>query len=420
MKVKIIFLLLLHICISNSLTAQFKVIGYLPTWENYPNSVNSLQLTKLTHINIAFSNPDANGNLIPGDGTNADVTTVVTAAHANNVKVFMSMGGAGAPGTTYHTLLNTTASMNKFVDSIVSYATTYNLDGIDVDIEGDVLGPNVTATKYQNFVTALATALHAKNKFMSAALATWFGSYVTNTAAAQFDWISIMSYDAAIPGSGDAVGQHAPYSMVLSDFQYWNTTKSVPGTNLVIGVPFYGYGWGTYATPDNDEIPYCTIVADYPGADTTDQIGSGNNVIYYNGIPTIKKKVAYAKTNASGIMIWELTEDCNDNTSLLSAIDSIANSAIVVTAIESSSLLDSGYEVFPNPFDNTTTLKNKNSPTANTTSIEITNVQGAVIESLKLASGTDQVVVGASCTSGIYFIKIQEENSLQYLRMIKR
>ncbi|HWZ21010.1 MAG TPA: glycosyl hydrolase family 18 protein [Cytophagaceae bacterium] len=420
MKVKITLLLLFHICISYSLTAQFKVIGYLPTWINYPNSVNNLQLTKLTHINIAFSNPDANGNLIPGDGTNADVTTVVTAAHAKNVKVFMSMGGAGAPGSTYHTLLNTTTSMNKFVDSIVSYATTYNLDGIDVDIEGDVLGPNVTAAKYEAFVTALATALHAKHKFMSAALAQWFGSYVTTAAAAQFDWINMMSYDAAIPGSGDAVGQHAPYSMVLDDFNYWNTTKSVPSTNLVVGVPFYGYGWGTDATPNNDEIPYCTIVANYPGADTTDQIGSGNDVIYYNGIPTIKKKIAYAKTNASGIMIWELTEDCNDNTSLLSAIDSIVNPAAVITAIESSSLLDSGYEVFPNPFDNTTTLKNKNSTTTNTTSIEITNVQGAVVESLKLTAGTDQTVVGASFNPGIYFIRIQDGDSSQYLRMIKK
>jgi chitinase len=314
MKPKVIFILILQSVLGYSVIAQFKVIGYLPTWVNYPSSINNVQLSKLTHVNIAFSNPDATGTLIPADGTNADVTTVVNAAHAKNVKVFMSMGGAGAPGATYSNLLSSAANRNSFITKIVNYAVTYNLDGIDVDIEGDVLdGTQVTAARYQSFVTALGTALHAQNKLMSAALAQWFGNYVTNTAAAQFDWINMMSYDAAIPGSGDAVGQHAPYSMVLSDYQYWNTTKGVSSTHLVVGVPFYGYGWGTRSDPSNNEIPYCTIVSANPGAENTDSVGTNPNVIYYNGIPTIKQKTNYALQNASGVMIWELTEDCNDS-----------------------------------------------------------------------------------------------------------
>jgi GH18 family chitinase len=335
MKTKVIFILILQSILGYAAIAQFKVIGYLATWSNnYPTNVNSLQLSKLTHINIAFANPTTTaGTPVPADGTNADVTTVVNAAHAQGVKVFMSMGGAGAPGTIYKNSLKA-ANVNTFITNIVNYAVTYNLDGIDVDIEGDVLdGTTVTAAQYQTFVTGLATALHAQGKQMSAALAQWFGNYVTNTAAAQFDWINMMSYDSAIPGSGDPVGQHSPYSQVTDDYSYWNTTKGVPSTKLVVGIPFYGYGWGTRAVSGNDEIAYCDIVTANAGAENTDQVGTNPNVIYYNGIPTIKQKTTYALANASGVMIWQITEDCNNSKSLLSAINSTIH-PLPVTLIE--------------------------------------------------------------------------------------
>jgi GH18 family chitinase len=302
--------------------AQTKVIGYLPTWMNFPASVDNVDLTKITHINIAFANPNTSG-VLSGVST-SDIAHVVNAAHAKNVKVSISIGGAGASASTYKTLLSSATNRTNFINNLVSYTTNNNLDGIDVDIEGDVLdGTNVTASQYQSFVTDLATALHAQNKIMTAALANWFADYVTNTAASKFDWINIMSYDGAIPGSGDAAGPHSTYAQATNDFNYWNTTKGVPGLKLTVGVPFYGYGWGTYATPDNDEISYTTIVNTYAGAETKDVVGSGSNAIYYNGIPTIKQKTTFAKQNAGGVMIWELAEDATGSKSLLLAIDQV-------------------------------------------------------------------------------------------------
>lgn len=351
-KLQNTFLALLFLLVFQSTGfAQFKVIGYLPNWMNPVNTINNVDLSKLTQINLAFANPNSSGVLIPSDGvTNANVTTVVNACHAKGVKIFMSIGGAGAPATRYHNLLSNTTNMNNFVANIVSYATTYNLDGIDVDIEGDVLnGSYVTAAQYEAFVLTLDTALHAQKKEMSAALADWFGDYVTTKAATTFDWISIMSYDAAIPPS-DPVGQHAPYSMVVDNYQYWNGTKGVPANQIVIGLPAYGYGWGTYATAGNNEIAYCDIVTTYPGAENNDQVGSGNNVIYYNGIPTIVKKTDFALQNASGVMIWEIAEDCptSNSASLLLAISKTVDSS-VVTGIASSQLSGIQMNVYPNP-----------------------------------------------------------------------
>jgi GH18 family chitinase len=320
--------------VCNIATAQFRVVGYWPTWISYPNGISSIDLTKVTHLNIAFANPNASGILVPADGTNADVTTFVNIAHAQGVKVFMSIGGAGAPGTRYKNLLSTTPNMNTFVTNIVNYAVTYNLDGIDVDIEGDILdGTILTAAQYQSFVTQLSTSLHAQGKLMTAALATWFESYVTNTAASKFDWINLMSYDAAIPGSGDPAGQHSPYTFAVSDFQFWNTTKGVTGSKLSVGLPFYGYGWGTRAVPGNDEITYCDIVTNNAGAENFDKVGTGANAIYYNGIPTIKQKTTYALANAGGVMIWEMAEDCSGSKSLLLAIDQTIH-PLAVTLID--------------------------------------------------------------------------------------
>ncbi len=324
--------------------AQFKVVGYLPTWSGlYPGNVATIDLDKLTHLNIAFANPNTAGTLIPSSGTNANVSTVVQTGHAHNLKVLMSIGGGGASGTNYHNLIS--SNIPAFVNSIVNYVQTYNLDGIDVDIEGNILdGSTLTASQYQNFVSQLGTALHANGKLMTSALASWFGNYVTNTAAAQFDFINAMSYDATGPWAPQNPGQHSPYSMAVNDFQYWNGTKGVAADKLTVGVPFYGYGFGTYA---NQGISFCNIVNTYPGSQNNDQVGSGGNAIYYNGIPTIQQKTTYALQNAGGIMIWELTQDCFTTNSLLTAIDDVITS--FTTGVAEQATVMPTVEVWPNP-----------------------------------------------------------------------
>lgn len=397
--------------------SQFRVVGYLPTWMSYPGSINNVDLAKVTHINIAFANPNSSGTLIPSDGTNADVATVVTAAHAKNVKVLMSIGGAGAPGTTYKNLI--TNSQTSFVNSIVNYAVNNNLDGIDVDIEGDILdGTTLTSSQYQGFVTQLASSLHAQNKIMTAALANWFASYVTNTAASKFDFISIMSYDAAIPGSGDPVGQHSPYSMAVNDFQYWNGTKAVAASKLNIGVPFYGYGWGTYATSGNNEIGYCAIVNKYPGAENNDQVGSGNNVIYYNGIPTIKQKTTYALQNAGGIMIWELAEDCTNSKSLLTAIHDVV---ILSTGINDNNAF-ANLNVYPNPVGDLINIQLDLSKKSKLM-VSLYDIGGRMIykaEKGMVEQPSYQFTIPASnLSSGVYFLKAETDYQTLITKVIK-
>ncbi|MDO3386549.1 hypothetical protein QWI17_11950 [Gilvimarinus sp. SDUM040013] len=41
---------------------------------------------------------------------------------------------------------------------------------------------------------------------------------------------------------------------------------------------------------------------------------------YYNGIPAIRAKVALTHSGACGVMMWELSQDTGDDTSLLKAL----------------------------------------------------------------------------------------------------
>jgi GH18 family chitinase len=269
----------------------------------------------VTHLDVAFVNPDAGGAVAMPGG----LAEVVQTAHAKGVKVLVSMGGAGANASLYASLLGNAVRTDALVGTLVQATVDHDLDGVDVDIEGDVLdGKSVNAAQYEAFVTKLGTALRAKSKLMTAALGGWFAGHVTKTAVQQFDFLNVMSYDAYGDWSASP-GQHSSYQMALDDFAFWTGVKGLPADRVVVGVPFYGYGWGTY----KQAWRYADLVARFPGAENQDQIGSGANVIYYNGMATIRDKAVWAQKNAGGIMIWELTQDVAGPKSLLGVIGGV-------------------------------------------------------------------------------------------------
>ncbi|MFC4478538.1 glycosyl hydrolase family 18 protein [Flavobacterium chungangensis] len=296
----------------NLATAQKKVIAYIPNWIDLNAFSSTIQYSKLTHINIAFENPDSSGYLSFNSGSN----TIINAAHAQNVKVFVSLGGGsvsegGAIRDNYFNLI-TPANRTAFIQKIYDYVVAHNFDGVDVDLEGPAINGD-----YGGFVIALANKLHANGKLISAALSEGYGgANVPSSTFAAYDWINIMAYDATGPWAPNNPGQHSPYSMAVNQFNYW-TGRGLPASKAVIGLPFYGYGFGASA---NQGISYANIVAQYPGAENLDQVG---NTIYYNGIPTIKQKTTFAIQNAAGVMIWELSQDATGSKSLLTAINQV-------------------------------------------------------------------------------------------------
>jgi len=306
------WMIILVLGVFNLSMAQKKVIAYIPNWVDLNAFSSTVQYSKLTHINIAFENPDANGYLSFNSGSN----TIINAAHAQNVKVFVSLGGGsvsegGAIRDNYFNLIKA-ANRTAFIQKIYDYVVAHNFDGVDMDLEGPAINAD-----YGPFVIALAAKLHANGKLISAALSEGYGgANVPSSTFAAFDWINIMAYDATGPWAPGSPGQHSPYSMAVNQFNYW-TGRGLPASKAIIGLPFYGYGFGASA---NQGISYANIVAQYPGAENLDQVG---NTIYYNGIPTIKAKTTFAIQNAGGVMIWELSQDATGAKSLLTAVNQV-------------------------------------------------------------------------------------------------
>ena len=76
---------------------SFKVVGYIGGG-NF-GKLDSIELNKLTYLNLAFASPDKDGYLVMDD--NADVSIGVNKGHAANLKVFISLGGGGRPDTVF-------------------------------------------------------------------------------------------------------------------------------------------------------------------------------------------------------------------------------------------------------------------------------------------------------------------------------
>jgi GH18 family chitinase len=279
------------------------------------DTLSHVPFDKLTHINLWFLNSDSLGNFTQDLSA---LAPFINAAHARKVKVLFSIGG-GSPQPQYHALLKKD-KRTGFIDSLVAVVLKYNLDGIDVDLEGSAIDEN-----YEGFVTDLAAALRSRKKLITAAVAVFYKDALTDKALAQFDFVNVMSYDHTGPWRPEKPGPHATYAHAVADLEYFAVERAMPKEKLVLGVPFYGYGFDPEGKAPAVSMNYSDIVTGFPGAEASDELKMPDGkILYYNGIATIKQKATLAKQKASGIMIWQVKGDARNNNSLLRTIHEVA------------------------------------------------------------------------------------------------
>jgi len=290
--------------------ANFRVVGYLIAGQIANGHASSFDVSRINYLNIFFNSPAYTGKFKKF----AHLDSMITAAHNNHVKVLATIGNAIDMDRI------SDSCRSDFVDSLVSSVIELHLDGIDVDLEGE--GGHINKD-YEGFVNALSVALKAKGLLLTAAIATWESQLLSDKALACFDFLNIMTYDATGPWNIKDRGPHSPYSMAVSDLDFWTNKRHIAKEKLDLGLPFYGYGFEpTFVR----EFNYRTLVKRYPGAEQADSLVlKPDTVLYYNGIATIKKKTSYAMQNSGGVMIWELLSDADGEKSLLNAVNETAN-----------------------------------------------------------------------------------------------
>jgi GH18 family chitinase len=372
---------------STILSAQeFKTIGYLPYYRFALN--DQIKYDKITHLNIAFANPDMSGNLSVGN--NADIAPIVETAHDANVEVYISLaGGALTPAwaAAWESLIQV-QNRSAFISKIIQYTLDHNLEGIDVDLEWSHVNAD-----YSGFVLELRDSVDNYDLGLTAALpGTYRYPQITNAALAAYDWINMMVYDLTGPWNPSNVGPHSPYSFAENAINYW-VSQGVPKNKLTLGVPFYGYDF----TDQNNvtALTYASIVAMNPNNAQVDQVGQ----IYYNGIPTIEAKTALAMNEVSGIMIWELGQDTFDEYSLLDKIYEVIQMSVATENEE----IDWSIEVFPNPFENQIRIQKEEPMTGH---LFLTDANGRLVLDKKLEFEQKIELNTNSLSKGIYFMKV--------------
>lgn len=293
---------------NQSKSKNFKVVGYLSS--RNLDKIDKIHLTDLTHLNLAFANPDQNGKLIFNG--EQKLTKITRKAHKSGVKVFLSIAGGGIDDELASNWLFVLQAENRkiFIQEIIELTEKYNLDGIDVDIEWNLI-PTI-GDLYTPFVIELRNALHSIDKGISSALnVSGLHEAISQEALLAYDFINIMIYDKTGPWRPKDPGPHSPYSYTEEALAYWTIERKIPAERLTLGVPFYGWDFDKL-----NSLTYREIVEMDSANAYQDQVGN----IYYNGIPTIKKKTRLAMKSLGGIMIWELAQDSQDDLSLLKAI----------------------------------------------------------------------------------------------------
>ncbi len=273
-------------------------IIYMPSWAG---SVSAIQWPYVTHANYAFVVPNGNGTLGPVDNA-SKLQSLVSAAHANGKKVLVSLGGwNGGNDSGFEQLAANSSARTTFTNSIVNLVNQYGLDGIDVDWEYP--DPGTSGSNATLMFQQVCGAMHSRGKLCTAAVIAQgtTGGGIQSGAVNVLDYIQIMAYDG---GNGST---HSPYSLAVSSLDYWMNQRGVPGSKVILGVPFYARpSWAAYNTLLAAGCSSQSDTCYYQGATQ-----------YYNGQPTIAAKRDHARSRgARGIMAWEVSQDVTDSRSL--------------------------------------------------------------------------------------------------------
>ena len=308
------FLILLCPCES---AERKKVVAYVPNWINLTEFAMGIEYDKVTHLNIAFENPVDDTGEISFNPRNAEL---IRRAKAAKVKVLVSIGGGSASGNDdlkarYEKLMDE-ESRKQFAEKLAVYLEKHKFDGIDVDIEG----PSITAS-YGGFMDELAVAVKGKKLLLTAALSKGYGGdRVSDATLAHLDFLNIMAYDATGSWDPDRHGQHSSLEFAQAAVKYW-TGRGVPKEKVVLGLPFYGYGFGPAFRRGG--YAYADVLALHPDGHQLDEVGE---TIWHNSIPTIQAKSKLVmEENLGGVMIWSLNQDVPGEKSLLRAVHGVLN-----------------------------------------------------------------------------------------------
>lgn len=398
--------------------SNFKAVAYIPAYRM--SNLSDINYDMITHVMAAFANPDETGTL----SFSGDITTFVSTVHNNGAKAIVSIGGGGDYSwgnkvSIYEDLFKTQQSRTAFIHKIMNYIRTYNLDGLDNDIEGNALA----LSNFNVFTQELGDSLHAANLEYSAAIGvggSWGVNYWDDNSLSKLDFIMTMSYGGVGNWNWNTKNDDHTYAKMKSDMEYFTITKNMNPEKIVGGIPFYAVEFPSSAQQNYNDYhkTICSIYND-PQFDAQNPFHSdtltttGGNTVYINSIETIQRKIDYCDEFGGGIMIWEIGQDCYDGS--VSLQDSMY-AYISANKVGIVSLPKISFTVQPNPTKHSVYLE---SPFNQTTKYFITNTLGELVKQGEFRNSS--TILLDSLQNGVYFIQLEDgKHQFNSAKLIKK
>lgn len=328
------------------------ITGYYPQYEAAKMPVSRIDFTTVTHAVHFCLEAESDGSITAAYGlTPAVCGGFVTTVHGAGRQALICVGGAGSESGFQGATAG--ANLSRFVTNLVSFMSTNQYDGIDIDWEP--LGPGDVA-QYTNFVRALRAAMNGvgAGKILTVAAPAndapdpEFAMFASLQGL--FDQINIMTYDMSGPWEGWVTWHNSPVTNGGNTFP--STGGPLPSINgalrnftgagvapakLGIGLPFYGdiwtggpgltqprQGWGNGPAPTVTTATYAAIINTYYQAgryhwdnsaqaaylSVTNSPPTNDLFISYDDAESCQVKVSDIRNlHLGGLIIWELSQD---------------------------------------------------------------------------------------------------------------
>ena len=244
----------------------------------------------------------------------------VETCHAKGIKVWGLISNLTYPEVSASAVLSDPDKRAYVIEQMLTYASQYSLDGINVDFESIAAedGP-----AYTQFIREICLKAHEKNLVVSV------DNYVPKEYSMHYnreeqgvfaDYVIIMGYDEHTSASDEA-GSVASLDFVLEGIE--KTLEEVPKEKVVNALPFYVRYW---VVDDNGAILDMQTVTMSKGAETVASAGAtaewddatgqdyaewkadgGTAKIWLENPKSLQAKLEVMKAhNLGGVAVWQL------------------------------------------------------------------------------------------------------------------
>jgi len=275
------------------------VFGYHPywngtAWENYVYDI-------LSHVAWFGLEMNSNGDITSDHGW--PVNGLVNLAHSRGVKVIVTVTNFDNDGIG--TLLGNATRRQNAINNLIAEVSAGNADGVNIDFE---FVPSSARANFNTFIHDLTQAFHDQIPGSEVSIAMpsvdWSNAYDYDYLSDNCDGLMIMAYGYYWSGSSRA----GPISPLNGDFSSWHISRTIQdyltktgddGSQLILGLPWYGRDWQVTSTAVNAPVASGTTGATilYPAAEASAQ---SHGKQYHTGVAT----AWYNYNNGNQHQVW--------------------------------------------------------------------------------------------------------------------